>query len=202
MAHGSFITYLSTFILSAFLTAISIRTENRIYYNFIGALRQTAWLAFPGFLVGDSMHYFLSEAMWSGRRNSWGQAWAKAIFLNSLIWGAAVGVGTLVWRRLLPLTAAGRRIYHRYPIPSDYLDLRVLRSSGSVRELVSGMGWSYWVCGIGMGQAGLATVVMFCCWINRPYMMMAPNGGYARKCMPAWRREQFASTSNTLTDTK
>ncbi|CCW62107.1 unnamed protein product [Phytomonas sp. EM1] len=197
IGYGSILSSLTTLLFTSFLTAIAIRGEGRVRYTLNGAARQALWMALPGSLVGATLHFFLAEAMWSGRRGSWGAAWAKAIAVNSVLWAAVVGGGTFVWRRLLPTTAAGRRLYHRYPIPAEGLELRMLRGGRGGRALLAGMGWSYWACGIGFGQLGLATVVVFCVATDRPFLMMAPHGGYARYCMPPWRREQFALMANT-----
>lgn len=186
--YGSVISTFAVLCVAASGTLIAIYHESRINYTINGVMRQVAWIGLPGMLVGATLHYFLAEAMWSGKHNSWGQAWTKAMIVNSALWGAAIGAGTLGWRVVLPRSAAGRRLYHRYPIPSEPVEARVLRSS---REFFTGMGTTYWLSGIASGQLGFVTCVAFCVSVDRPYMMMAPQGGYAKRCMPPWRRQQF-----------
>lgn len=194
VAYGSLIDSVMVVFLTSALTGIAIFAEKRVNYSFNGAMRQVAWLAFPGTLVGATVHYFLSEAMWSNKRNSWGQAWMKAMVINTVVWCSGIGLGTLFWRKLMPLTAAGRRFYHRYPVPTEPLESRLLRSN---KEFFTGMGWSYWLGGVASGHMGLLTVVAFCVYNDRPYMMMTPEGGYSKRCMPPWRRQQLAFMANT-----
>jgi hypothetical protein len=186
--YGSIISTFAVFCIAASGTAVTIFAESRINYTINGAMRQIGWIGLPGMLVGATLHYFLAEAMWSGKNNSWGQAWTKAIIVNAGLWSAAVGVSTLGWRKVLPQSAAGRRLYHRYPIPSEPLEARVLRSS---REFFTGMGATYWLSGVASGHLGFVTCVAFCVSTDRPYLMMAPHGGYSRRCMPPWRRQQL-----------
>lgn len=186
--YGSIISTFAVFCIAASGTAVSIFAESRVNYTVNGVMRQIGWIGFPGMLVGASLHYFLAEAMWSGKHNSWGQAWTKAIIVNAGLWSAAIGLGTLGWRKGLPQTAAGRRLYHRYPIPAEPLESRLLRSS---REFFAGMGATYWLSGVVSGHLGFVTCVTFCVSTDRPYLMMAPHGGYARRCMPPWRRQQL-----------
>ncbi|KPA86247.1 putative mitochondrial hypothetical protein [Leptomonas pyrrhocoris] len=186
--YGSIISTFAVFFIASSATAVSIFAESRVNYTINGVMRQIGWIAFPGTLVGASLHYFLAEAMWSGKHNSWGQAWTKATIVNAGLWSAVVGLGTLGWRKGLPQTAAGRRLYHRYPIPSEPLETRLLRSS---HEFFTGMGATYWLSGVASGHLGFVTCVTFCVATDRPYMMMAPHGGYARRCMPPWRRQQL-----------
>ncbi|KAG5492682.1 hypothetical protein JKF63_01261 [Porcisia hertigi] len=190
VAYGTLVSSAAVFCIAASATAVSIFAESRINYTVNGAMRQTAWIAFPGVLVGATLHYFMAEAMWSSKKNSWGQAWTKAIVANAGLWTAGIGLGTLGWRKGLTLTAAGRRLYHRYPIPSEPLEARVLRSS---RDFFIGMGTTYWLSGVASGHLGFVTCVSFCVSADRPYFMMAPHGGYANRCMPPWRRQQLQS---------
>lgn len=203
VAYGSVIASAAVFCIAGSATLVSIFAESRVNYTVNGAARQTAWIALPGLLVGATLHYFLAEAMWSGKQNSWGQAWTKAMVVNATLWSTAIGVGTLGWRKGLPLTSAGRRLYHRYPIPSEPLEVRLLRSS---REFFTGMGTTYWLSGVACGHLGFVTCVSFCVAVDRPYMMMAPHGGYSRRCMPPWRRQQmeamaFGATPSETADT-
>lgn len=193
VAYGSLLDAVMVFFLTGALTGIHIFAEKRVNYSLNGVMRQIAWLAFPGVVTGMTMHYFLSEAMWSGKRNSWGQAWTKAMAINTMLWCGGVGAGTLLWRKALPLTAAGRRLYHRHPVSTEPLEARVLRSS---RDFFGGMGWTYWLSGVASGHMGLLTVVSFCVYNDRPYLMMAPDGAYSRNCMPLWRRDQLAHMAN------
>ncbi|KAG5467385.1 hypothetical protein CUR178_01028 [Leishmania enriettii] len=199
VAYGGLISSAAVLFLSASCTAVSIFAESRINYTVNGAMRQTLWIAFPGVLVGATLHYFVAEAMWSSKHNSWGQAWTKAIVANVGLWTAAICFGSLGWRKGLPLTSAGRRFYHRYPIPSEPLEARLLRSS---REFFTGMGTTYWLSGVASGHAGFITCVSFCVSVDRPYFMMAPHGGYACRCMPPWRRQQLHAMAlgNDLTE--
>ncbi|XQJ31197.1 hypothetical protein NXY56_007305 [Leishmania guyanensis] len=188
VTYGALISSAAVFCIAVSGTAVSIFAESRVNYTVNGAMRQTAWIAFPGVLVGATLHYFMAEAMWSSKRNSWGQAWTKAIVANAGLWTTAICLGTLAWRKGLPLTSAGRRLYHRYPIPSEPLEVRLLRTS---REFFTGMGATYWLSGVASGHLGFVTCVSFCVSANRPYFMMAPHGGYAHQCMPPWRRQQL-----------
>lgn len=188
MMYGSIISSIAVFCVAASATAVSIVAEQRINYTINGAMRQIAWIAFPGTLVGATLHYLLCEAMWSNKNNSWGMAWTKAMVVNAAAWTLTIGTGTLGWRKVLPLTRSGRRLYHRFPIPADPLEVRVLRSS---QQFFSGMGATYWLSGVASGHLGLLTCVSVCVATDRPYMMMAPQGGYARRCMPPWRRQHF-----------
>ncbi|GET92779.1 hypothetical protein, conserved [Leishmania tarentolae] len=188
VAYGTLISSVAVFCISTCCTAVSIFAESRINYTVNGAMRQTAWISFPGILVGTTLHYFMAEATWSSKNNSWGQAWTKAIIANAGLWTGAICIGTLGWRKGLPLTSAGRRFYHRYPIPSEPLEARLLRCS---REFFTGMGTTYWLSGVASGHLGFVSCVCFCVSANRPYFMMAPHGGYANSCMPPWRRQQL-----------
>ncbi|EKF31654.1 hypothetical protein MOQ_004507 [Trypanosoma cruzi marinkellei] len=193
MSYGFLLSSAMVLMVSCIGTAACIFTEKRVNYTLNGTMRQVAWIAIPGILAGTTLHYFLSEAMWSSKRNTWGQAWMKAISFNSLTWCTAIGVGTLFWRKGLLMSSAGRRLYYRYPIPTVPLDSRVLRSDV---EFFTGMGWTYWLSGVVSGQVGYLSCVGFCLWNDRPYFMMNPHGGYAVRCMPYWRREAFAKQAN------
>ncbi|KAK7195707.1 hypothetical protein NESM_000501000 [Novymonas esmeraldas] len=188
VTYGTIIASAAVFCIAASGTAVSIMAESRVNYTVNGAMRQTGWISIPGVLMGATLHYFLAEAMWSGKQNSWGQAWTKAMMANAALWTAGIGLGTVGWRKGLPLTAAGRRLYHRYPIPSEPLEARLLRSG---RDFFSGMGTTYWLSGVASGHMGFITCVAFCVSVDRPYFMMAPHGGYAYRCMPPWRRQQM-----------
>ncbi|KAG8348805.1 hypothetical protein ERJ75_000776000 [Trypanosoma vivax] len=190
---GFLFSVVMVLMISSISTGMSIYAEKRVHYSVNGVMRQLGWISIPGVVVGTTLHYFLSEAMWSGRRNSWGQAWLKAFVTNTVMWATTIGMGTLFWRKILLLTPAGRRLYYRYPIPSTPLDYRLVRSQA---EFFTGMGWSYWLSGVASGQVGLMSCVAFCAWNDRPYFMMNPHGGYASRCMPLWRREQLARQAN------
>ncbi|CBH14736.1 uncharacterized protein TEOVI_000008800 [Trypanosoma equiperdum] len=193
MSIGLLFSAFMVVMVASIGTGMAVYTEKRARYTVNGVMRQVGWISLPGLLVGTTLHYFLSEAMWSGRRNSWGQAWMKAFATNTAIWSVAIGTGTLLWRKGLLINAAGRRLYYRYPIPSDPLEYRLVRSEA---QFFTGMGWSYWLSGVVSGQVGLVSCVGFCVWNDRPYFMMNPHGGYARRCMPNWRREQLARQAN------
>eukprot|EP00796_Vickermania_ingenoplastis_P005310 gene5310-3812_t len=128
MAYGSLVSSIAVFFVCGAATAVAILSEKRVNYTINGAMRQVGWQAIPGIMVGTTMHFFLSEAMWSGKRNSWGQAWVKTMVVNAALWTTAIGMGTFFWRKFLPFTSAGRRLYYRYPIPTEQLEVRLLRS--------------------------------------------------------------------------
>ncbi|EPY25224.1 hypothetical protein AGDE_11958 [Angomonas deanei] len=194
MLYGGFIDAVAVASIGVAATVSSIRLEKRVNYSLNGAMRQIAWISFPGVLVGCTLHFFLSEAMWSGKHNSWGQAWAKAMVVNASLWTLAIGGATLAWRNVMPLTSAGRRLYHRYPIPTDALATRVLRNEV---QLFTGMGFTYWLSGVVSGTIGLLTCVAVAAYSNRPYMFMAPQGSYASYCMPKWRRDHLESMASS-----
>lgn len=193
IAYGSLVSSLAVFFVSGAAASVAILSEKRVNYTLNGAMRQVGWLSIPGVLVGSTLHFFLADAMWSGKRNSWGQAWIKAMVVNAVLWSSAIGMGTLFWRRCLPLCSSGRRLFHRYPIPTEQLEVRLLRSG---RSFFLGMGWSYWLSGVASGHLSLLPVVAFCIWNDRPYLMMAPYGGYATRCLPPWRRDLLAQLAN------
>ncbi|KEG08356.1 hypothetical protein DQ04_07381010 [Trypanosoma grayi] len=193
MSFGVLLSAVTVLMVSCIGTGVSIYAEKRVNYTVNGAMRQVGWIAIPGVLAGTTLHYFLSEAMWSSKRNTWGQAWMKAMAVNCFAWCSVIGAGTLFWRKCLLMSSAGRRIYYRYPIPTEPLESRVLRSQA---EFFTGMGWSYWLSGVVSGQVGFMSCVGFCVWNDRPYFMMNPHGGYASRCMPLWRREQLAKQAN------
>lgn len=197
VAYGSIISSVAVFCVCGAATAVAIITEKRVNYSINGAMRQVGWQAIPGMMVGTTLHFFLTDAMWSGKRNSWGQAWMKAMIVNTIMWSSWIGASTLFWRKCLPLTSSGRRLFYRYPIPTEQLEVRVLRSG---REFFSGMGWSYWLSGVASGHLSLLPCVAFCVWNDRPYLMMAPYGGYASRCLPPWRRDQLAKLANFSLD--
>lgn len=193
MAYGLLVSSVAVFFVTGAATAVAILTEKRVNYTLNGAMRQVGWLAIPGIITGTTMHFFLTEAMWSGKKNSWGQAWTKTMAVNAILWSGIIGGSTLFWRKGLPLTAAGRRVFYRYPIPTEQLETRVLRSS---HEFCTGMGWSYWMSGVASGHLSLLPCVAFCVWNDRPYLMMAPYGGYSSRCLPPWRRDHLANLAN------
>lgn len=186
--YGGVFSMLGSLLFVGLGTAMSIYFEQRCRYCLNGVARQIMWLTLPGTLVGMTMHFFLSEAMWSSRRNSWGVAWSKAIILNSALWCGAIGCGTLLWRRVLPMTAAGRRLYHRYPISATPIDSRLMYHTN---EFWTGMGYTYWLLGVVTGQTAFATSVAFTMYNKRPYLMTPPQSQYAKKCMSPWMRDRL-----------
>lgn len=186
MAQGSLIAALTTLAVSGVFVSIYIIGEKRVNYTFNGVMRQVCWLAIPGTLIGTSLHLFLAESMWSGKRNSWGQSWAKAIVANTLLWGSVIGAGTLAWRQGLKLTKRTKALQYKYPVPADALETRVMRSP---KQFFTGMGWTYWLQGLASGQAGFVSTVLFCVSMDRPHYLMTPDGGYAKRCLPKWRRD-------------
>lgn len=193
MAYGYLVATVAVFFVSGAAATVAILAEKRVNYTLNGAMRQVGWLAIPGIITSTTMHFFLAEAMWSGKKNTWGQAWTKAMTVNSILWCSIIGGSTFVWRKVLPLTPAGRRIFYRFPIPSEQLEVRLLRSS---HEFFTGMGWSYWLSGVASGHLSLLPCVAFCVWNDRPYLMMAPYGGYSTRCLPPWRRDHLAKLAN------
>lgn len=188
--YGTVLSSVTVLPLTAFYTALTIWGEKRIHYSINGACRQAIWLAIPGCMVCGTLHYFASEAMWSQKRNAWGQAWAKAVVVNALMWSTGIAMCTLGWRKVLPLSAWGRRLYYRWPRSAENIDIAVLRSGD---DIFSGMGTFYWLCGVASGHMGLLTVISFCSFYDRPYLMMAPHGSYSQRCLPPWRQEHLAT---------
>lgn len=142
----------------------------------------------PCILMTSTLHFFLSEAMWSGRRNSWGQSWTKAFVFNTVMWSAGVGTGTLMWRYIMPHFRVGRRLFYRYPIPTSRLLFRVINNE---EEVVRGMDWSYWLLSVLTAHLNYVTIFLVTAYNDRAYMLMPPNSGYAKRCMPQWRRSQI-----------
>lgn len=186
MSQGFLIAFFTCFAVASLAVGTIVYKESRVYYTFHGVLRQIGWLCIPGTLCGTTLHFFLVESMWSGKRSTWGQGWTKAFAANTAVWGAAIGAGTLFWRKGLRLTAFGRELHRRYPVPTTPLEHRVMRSE---KEFFSGMGWSYWILGVVAGQMGFASSVSFCTFNDRAHYLMAPHGGYAARCLPKWRRD-------------
>jgi hypothetical protein len=186
MAQGSLIAAVTTMAVSGVFVAVYIIGEKRVNYTFNGVMRQVCWLAIPGTLIGTTLHFFLAESMWSGKRSSWGQSWSKAIVANTFMWGGLIGSGTLAWRQGLKLSKTTKGLLYKYPVPAESLETRVMRSP---KQFITGMGWTYWMQGLASGQAGFVSTVAFCTFTDRPHYLMAPNGGYSMRCLPKWRRD-------------
>jgi hypothetical protein len=140
----------------------------------------------PSSLSSFTVHYLLSEAMWSERRSSYGEAWTKAIISSVLLWSTVIASSTFVWRKVLPKTKWGLQVFHRYPIPVTPLEYRVMHTD---KELLTGMGWTYWFFGMFSGIAALSVASAATLWMGRPHLLMSPNGYYSKNCLPDWRKE-------------
>lgn len=191
MAFGSVLAATSCLMVSAIGVGMFILFEKRVNYTFNGVFRHIGWLTIPGTLVGTTLHYWLPESMYSGKKSSWGTCWAKAFAANTVSWTLAIGCGTLFWRKGLRAVGGdwGKKMYHRYPIPTDPLESRLIRDGV---PFFGSMGWSYWACGLASGQFGFASAVGFALWNDRAHYLMNPAGYYAARCLPKWRREQIA----------
>lgn len=190
MAQGMIISLFTCLAVSGVGLGVFIMLEKRTNYTINGLMRQLCWLCIPGVLCGTTLHYFLVESMWSNKRSSYGQAWTKALFANSFIWYGGIGLGTLIWRKGMKLTAFGRTLYHKYPVPSTQLETRMVQSG---KGFIANMGWSYWALGCLIGQFGFGSAVSFVLWNDRVHFLMNPHGGYAKRCLPKWRRDAIES---------
>jgi hypothetical protein len=166
------------------------REQHRVKITAAKFCRHAAWLMLPPALVGTTMHYFLCDAFWSKRRNTYGMAWVKAITMNTAMWSTGIGLGTLFWRKGLKLTKAGTRIYYKYPTATEGLELRLVENPNAI---FTGMTWTYWAIGVLMGQAGYLCCAAAVVMQNRVHVMMSPVGQYAQACAPWWRREAIAA---------
>ena len=173
-------------ILTVAQTRMAIIYHSNIKYTTQGILRHAGWLSMPGIVIAGSMHFLLSETMWSQKRHSFGQAWARAAAINSLIWCSGIGISTLVWRKVLPNVMRLRPYYFRYPIPSVPVDVRLI---GDPSQFWTGMGATYFLLGLFYGQMGFLTCVGFCTSYSRLHFIMSPHGMYARACLPMSKRE-------------
>lgn len=193
MLFGGMMSMGLSLVLCAMKTSYFLFTDRRIVNFTVGSVaRHVAWIAMPGTLCGATLHMFLSEAMWSNRRNTWGMAWVKAVATNTLLWGGGIATGTFLWRRVLRSTRWSR-FYYRYPIPTEKLELRLIENPNLY---FTGMGWTYWLLGTFMGQFGYACCAALCVYQNRVHFLMSPVGPYAKRCVPRWRREQIARGCN------
>jgi hypothetical protein len=167
-------------------TRVAVIYHSNIKYTTQGLLRHAGWLSLPSIAVAGTLHFMLSENMWSHKRHSFGQAWFRAVMLNVLMWSSAVGVSTFFWRKVLPNIMKLRPYYFKYPIPSVPVDVRLVEDGG---RFWTGMGASYFLIGLLHGQMGFAACVWLCVSYNRIYMFMSPHGKYARACLPMAQRE-------------
>lgn len=191
MTFGAIIAATSCLMVSGIGVGMFILFEKRINYTYNGVFRHIGWLTIPGAVAGTTLHYWLPEAMWSGKKSTWGWCWAKAFAANTVSWCLLIGASTLFWRKGLRVVGGdwGKKLYHRYPIPTDPLESRLIREG---MPFFGSMGWTYWLSGLASGQFGFASAVAFCLWNDRPHYLMNPAGYYAGRCLPKWRREQIA----------
>jgi hypothetical protein len=193
MAFGGMMSTGLGLVLSSLKTGYFLFTDRRISnYTASIVVKHILWITIPGICVGSTLHYFLAEAMWSNRRNTWGMAWAKATMMNTCTWGVAIGGGTFFWRKILRYSRWSK-YYYRYPPPAERLELRKIENPDI---FWSGMGWTYWALGLLTGQLGYACIAGVMVYSNRIHFMMSPVGPYARRCAPRWRREQIARSAN------
>jgi len=186
MLFGGMMSIATSTGVSAIQLGLAMLFEKRGHFTLSGAVRQILWIAAPSIVATTSLHYFLVENMWSGKRHTFGSAWLRASACNVALWCTAIGSGTFFWRIVLPrIPRYGKQIYHRYPISGTQLDERVLKSN---KELFTGMGWSYFVCGLAHGQLGYMVVAALSVWNNRIHYFMSPHGWYAQACIPPDRR--------------
>lgn len=195
MAWGALMSTALSIIVSSCNVSLCLIRDKRIEYTLTSAMRQIGWMAIPAALVGTTLHLFLSEAMWSQRRNSWGSAWAKAVIANTICWSALIGTSTAAWRLLLRRVRIGARLFNRYPIPTTRLEARIIVNPN---DFWVGMGWTYWALGLIVGQVGFACCAAVAVWQSRVHFMMSPAGPYARYCVPRWRREAIARDANLV----
>jgi hypothetical protein len=193
MAAGALICGSMALGLSVLHTGIfSYREQHRIRITAAKFCRHAAWMMIPTALCGTTMHYFLCDAFWSKRRNTYGMAWVKAVGMNTAVWGSGIALGTLFWRKGLRLTTFGSKIYYRYPTATESLELRLVENPNA---LFTGMTWTYWAVGLVTGQIGYLVCAGAVVWQNRTHIMLNPVGSYAKACAPWWRREAIAAAT-------
>eukprot|EP00744_Colponema_vietnamica_P024725 GILI01036132.1.p1 GENE.GILI01036132.1~~GILI01036132.1.p1 ORF type:complete len:178 (-),score=10.92 GILI01036132.1:76-576(-) len=148
--------------------------------------------------VATTLHYLMSEAMWSKNKNSWGTSWARAIGTNTVMWGAAIGTGTFAWRVAMPKLPAGKRLYYKYMCPADTLEIRQMRNPNA---FFTGMNWVYFASGLVSGQVGFAAAATLGVYQNKTHFFMNPTGDYSKACMPAYRIEGMLRNVNFIPST-
>ena len=193
---GMAISFPMTMCLSGIVTFGCIFVEKRISYTLNSAMKQIVWISLPGVACGGTLHYFVSEAMWSRSKNTWGTAWAKAVAMNSIMWAMIIGMGTLCWRKLLPRTRVGKRIFHSYNCPTDSIEVRQMRNKDA---FFTSMDMLYFLSGIGSGQAGYIGAASMAVQQDKMHFLMNPEGGYGRACLPQWRLDLIAKKANFST---
>lgn len=196
MACGALLT--TTLSMGVCLTHVGIaafKDQHRVNLTVAAFFRQVGWMVLPPALVGTTLHYFVSEAMWSKKRSTYGTAWAKALGMNTVVWASMIGGGTLFWQRGLKMTKWGQKIFYKYPAATQNLDLRLVENP---KAFWTGMTWTYWALGLFTGQLGYGACVGVVVFQNRVHLLMSPVGQYAMACTPWWRREHIASQANTI----
>ena len=189
MAFGGMMSTFLGLVIATGKTIFFLHSDRRLQnYTTSSVIRHIGWISLPGILVGATLHFCLSEAMWSNRRNSWGQAWTKAFVMNTGAWTTCIAGGTFFWRKILRYSRWSK-YYYRYPPPSEKLELRKVENPDM---FWSGMGWTYWALGLLIGQFGYCCCAALTVYQNRVHFMMSPVGPYATRCLPRWRREQIA----------
>jgi hypothetical protein len=193
MIFGSVVVFSASLGQTVLHTGIfAYRDQHRVRLTMAKCCRHATWMLIPSCLIGTTMHYFVCDALWSKRRNTYGMAWLKAVGMNTAVWGSGIALGTLFWRRGLRLTAAGSRLYYRYPAAHEGLELRLVENPSAA---LTGMTWTYWAYGLITGQVGYLACAAAVVWQDRVHIMMSPQGSYAEACAPWWRREAIASAT-------
>lgn len=193
--QGAAVAMPMSFILSCITTGCYIFWEKKINYTINSAMKQVVWLALPGMFVASTLHYFMSEAMWSKNKNSWGTSWARAISTNTIMWATAIGASTFAWRVVLPKFPAGKRLYYRNMCPADTLEIRQMRNPDA---FFKGMNWVYFASGLLSGQVGFSAAAALGVYQNKTHFFMSPTGSYSKACMPAYRIEAMLRNVNFI----
>ena len=168
------------------------RASHRLNVTFPLIMKQATWFMIPVLSGAYTIHLFLAETMWSKRRNTFGNAWGKAVCLSAASWAVLIGSGTAFWRFGLKHTPL-KRLYYQYPIPVERLETRMLEKPDCI---FSGMCCTYWMVGLTISHLGFGTVAYSLIAANKAHYLMSPTGMYSYYCCPRWRREQIAKLAN------
>ena len=199
MAFGAMLAAPACLIISIAHTSVSVFIEKKVSYTVNSIFRQIGWMAAPGVLVSCTFHWHLNEAMYSGRRNSWGVAWWKAIVANTLMWTTGAAIGTAAWRLAFPKFAWGKRMCKRYPIPLHPLETRLIITPN---QYIQGMGATYWLLATVVGNTGLGVIGALAWYNDRVHYVMSPSGPYGRACAPFALRKDIARDAHVAFDEK
>eukprot|EP00759_Apiculatamorpha_spiralis_P003045 PhF_6_TR11421/c0_g1_i1/m.18372 len=145
---------------------------------------QALWMAFPGVLVGTTLHYFLAENMWRSPHDTYGTCWGKALLINTAVWTVGVLGVTGLWR----FGAHQSRAMSRWVSSAEPYETRVLVD---LKQIHSGMDMVYWLRGIIAGQLMFVTTSLSAV-VDKQYYFMPPTGAYANSCLPPWQRRYLA----------